>query len=349
MNEIEPQTEAPVSNGKLAVTANFGSHFLSQELPFHVVDTDLGIVAHGKSGGQVSLPPGVYAIEMPLPSGIMGRKIATVSSEERVEVSFTHESHERPGSPDLFSDVTTDVVLAKVVGANVAGRGVSENEQFWVFEPEEPLHEVPTARFMIQGATVDVSLPVNPNGLFPLTSCRVKSISEGGRRTIQASFGEGRAVSQVIEGLVRSKGYAHSSGLLFKATELLRDKYSDPSGAALGGLTLLRLGHAGPRWQWVHNLAHEAPWLPDAQFLYAALLLNDANPIERRRGFELLAANSGGRPMYSDGLSLALELLRGWGRDHDEDKLEVRHAVQALSQYSAYADWSRFCLTTWIR
>lgn len=374
MNSTARPMQTNLPNGVLAVRADFGSHFLSTHLPFHVINSDLGVVAEGKCGGEVKLPPGQYLVEITLPSGKVGRKVAVVHADEDSEVFFTAENRYRNrvrlandyrmnvrGDGSVVEDyeserslalpsLTSTATLTDIVGAHLVDRGfIGDDEEFWVFVPDLPLHGVPTATFKIDGAMITTSLLVNPNGDFPLNSCRVRTVGEGSRATFHVSFGEGRTVSQSIEGLVRAKDYVQSSGLLSQATELLRDKYSDSSGAAFGGLTLLRLGHLKPREDWAYNLAVAAPWLPDAQFLFAAVLLEDADPEARRHGLDLVLSNVGSRPMFSDGLSLALELLRRWDAGNDRDRLIIREALDTLAEHSAHADWSALSLTTWYR
>jgi hypothetical protein len=129
-----------------------------------------------------------------------------------------------------------------------------------------------------------------------------------------------------------------------EAADLLFHKYRDPPAAALGALTLHRLGHLEDRRQWIQNLAHGFTWLPDGSLLLAALLKDDPDQGERRRGLDVLLDATGRRPLYTDGLSLALELLRRWPAT--EGKEERYQRIDELASYAATAMWDALTLTT---
>jgi len=133
--------------------------------------------------------------------------------------------------------------------------------------------------------------------------------------------------------------------LLDQASRLLADKYEDPAAATLGGLTLHRLGHLTERADWVENLARDFPWLPDGQVLLAALLLEHADRDELNRGLQLLLAASQRRPMYTDGISLMMELLRRWPDEGSEPSRRAR--LQGLAGTTKDLDWNAVSLTVY--
>jgi hypothetical protein len=55
---------------------------------------------------------------------------------------------------------------------------------------------------------------------------------------------------------------------------LLAEKYSDPTGAALGALILYKVGRLGGWTGWVENLVRDFEWLPDGKILLANLLFD---------------------------------------------------------------------------
>ena len=88
---------------------------------------------------------------------------------------------------------------------------------------------------------------------------------------------------------------------------------------------------------------HLPSWLPDGQILYAALLMKDPDPERQHEGLDLLLPATTKRPLYTDGLSLAMELLRRWP---DDESLPARtDRLAYLASYSAYADWDSINLS----
>ncbi len=61
----------------------------------------------------------------------------------------------------------------------------------------------------------------------------------------------------------------------------------------------------------------------------------------------MLLGAAQGRPMFTDGLSLALRLLRAWPSEGGRDRAdERREAMERLADLSAWADWDAINLTT---
>ncbi len=221
-----------------------------------------------------------------------------------------------------------------------------EVDDGWVFTPDAQVDDVPTARFRL-GDPVPwvVSLALNPaeRGEDELRRCRVRVRQVAGEpdRPV-ATFSHERRVSRLIEGVVRHHQLG-SADMIREASELLLHKYHDPPAAALGGLTLHRLGRLHGRQDWVENLARDFPWLPDGQVLCAALLMRDDDPAERDRGLDLLLAATRQRPLYTDGLSLATDLLRRWPGDAHERART--HRLEGLADLACTADWDAVMLT----
>lgn len=241
------------------------------------------------------------------------------------------------------------------VGGPAAGRPVltgtvactveETDDEGWVFAPVLPLAEVPRASFEIDGQAWEISLPLNPVGHEPvLRQCRVRIEPPGSLLPLRVSFGDRRRVSRMLDGMLRDHAVSEGAELLDTAAELLMYKYSDPASAALGGLTLHRFGRLGERRDWVENLARDFAWLPDAGILCAALLSRATEPDEQRRGLGLLLAAATRRPLYTDGLSLALELLRRWPGAERPDERMARLVV--LADYAADTQWDAVPLTT---
>jgi hypothetical protein len=320
--------------GELRVAMDVGSDFLSNNLPFVVRDAGLAVVHRGTCGSSATLPEGLYSVAVLGAEGERTVQLVRVESDETTTVSFTQptvESHAEsltsPGDDPL--PTVGPASLLSVTGCTVS----LADADGWEFVPVLPLTAVPWGEFSIDGRVVEMSLPLNPNGDYPLTSCRVNVDGSGGRPVLRMAFAPGRLVTRLVDGLVRHSSQTFGKDVLEQATSLLLTKYADPAGAALGGLTLHRMDMLSGQRDWVENLAHDFPWLTDGRVLLAALL-RGGNPAERQRGFDLLATSH--RPMYTDGLSLAVDLLRRWpeySRGKERDR-----ALDRLAGLSAYAD-----------
>lgn len=329
--------------GRLRVQVDSGSMFLSAALPVEIRDASQRLVATASSSSSIDVPAGLYSVDVVLPSGERARKVATVEEDAETELTF----EEQP----IFSDdatvreVISDVTLQSIQGAVLR----SESPGFWEFEPEADVGEVPTATFSVarQHHKLILSLPVNPRGSYPLNACCVTATRRRETHTVRASFGPERRVASAINGVLESGEWMTSTGLFKQASDLLFHKYRDPSAAALGALTLHRLHQLGRRHQWVDNLSQGFPWLPDGPILLAALLKDKESEESRQRGLDHLLLATQQRPLYTDGLSLAMDLLRKWPDPARVD--ERRQRIDNLSAYTADADWESVPLLTTLR
>ena len=227
------------------------------------------------------------------------------------------------------------------------------DESGWTLVPVDPVRSVPTMTLDVDGRRCTVSLPVNPGGVFPLDSCRVIVERAPAGPVIRTLFDPGRLVSRAVAGLAETHQVGSVSDPLELATQLLVSKYDDPAGAALGGLTLHRFGRLAEREAWVDNLVAAAPWLPDAVVLRVALDAEHPDPDVRAHALSSLFTVASERPLFSDGLSLALDLLRRWpepGGDEEarEQRRQLRRdALAGLGELAAYVDFSVLAVTDW--
>jgi hypothetical protein len=257
-------------NGWLHVEVDAGSGFLSNNLPVVVRDAHGAVVGRVTSGSTVMLPEGLYSVATVSPNGEGAVKHAHIGRAETTSVTF-----------EAAETAIESTLSSGALGANLAvrphasvesanGCSVSEGDaDTWVFVPSDELHRVPWAIFRIGDRRVLMSLPLNPSGAYPLNSCRVGVVTTGHRTGLLMSFPPERRVTRLVDGLVRHGEITAGVGVLQQASELLCYKYADPPGAALGGLTLDRMGVLGTRSAWVENLARSFSWLPDGQVLLA--------------------------------------------------------------------------------
>jgi hypothetical protein len=215
------------------------------------------------------------------------------------------------------------------------------------FAPKrDTLNAIPTAVVTVGNRRFEMSLPLNPKGGQPGTcECLVAGVREHGQESVRMSFAPERAVCVMVDGMLRNSSVHSATALFQQAAGLLFDKYKDPTGAALGGLALHGMGRLAERARWVENLAQNFPWLPEGRILRSALLVGSRDPAERRGALSMLLSATLERPLYTDGLSLAMELLRRW--PDDDDSRDIRMArLDRLADLSAYADWDSTNLTT---
>lgn len=364
---------AHVRRGQLRVSVHSESSWLSQHLPFVVRDARNAFVTDGTVGEIAELDEGYYTVEVITPSGAPHREVVHVAADETSPLAIGVDSDTAPGvglvgstvpmppmpqaEPPFMAEAGPSFTAEAEPRAADGGRparlaGVrfctaTEDNGGWTFSPDIGLRDLPTASFLLDDdphAWV-ISLPLNPAGTeSDLRECHVRiERPDTGPAHPVASFSRRRRVSRMLDGVLLHHEVA-SATLLDQAAELLLSKYSDPPSAALGGLTLHRFGRLEERQDWVENLARDFSWLPDGQILCAALLMKDENPSERERGLNLLFSATVSRPLYTDGLSLASELLRRWPGEKWAEKREERLA--RLADYACTADWNAVMLTT---
>ncbi|MFG0317869.1 MAG: hypothetical protein ACF8XB_11385 [Planctomycetota bacterium JB042] len=340
-----------MTNGELKVRLEVDSYFLEENLPIEVRDARLNLVRKLSVRDRphpLEVPAGLYRVSAMLDDGRMHERVVQVAPDEETEVVFRQVGTTSPPpspppprksgfgfSGPAGGTTPSTVPLVGVDGASVHAR---DGDRF-VFAPDGDLRHVPVARFALPVGRVEVSLPVNPLGAPPVSLCSVAVTATG----VSVDLAPERRVASTVLGLIRSKEVLRGMEIVQRTTTLLRDKYRDPVGAALGGLLLQRLGHLEERADWVDNLARDFTWLPDGRILKAALDRYADDEESTGGALDLALAAARVRPLFTDAFSLLLQLLRRWpGGARAEER---RRALAELATTTAAVDWESVTLT----
>lgn len=337
-----------MGEGTLRVDVDTPSMFLSQSLPVEVRNSRHEVIKKDVSGQSTNLPEGLYSVHVVLPNGERMVQYAQVTEAEPTSLIFeapTDTARDASGGGMSFAGEGA-VELVRAVGCSAE----QSSGLRWRFEPEKgsdgsPVEPdaVPTATFAVgRVSALELSIPINPRQRRPGEGrCHVDAVWESDRWRLRTSFDKKRRVANAVDGMERTGELVGGTAIMKQASELLLYKYQDPPGAALGGLTLHRIGQLEARTEWVENLARDFPWLRDGSILLAALLVKDEGL--RPRGLDALLDATRDRPMFTDGLSLALDLLRRWPGDARHEERQAR--IETLAPLAAAADWQATNLT----
>ena len=140
---------------------------------------------------------------------------------------------------------------------------------------------------------------------------------------------------------------AHDSPALI-SEELLYGKVQDPIAATVGAYTLLRTGNIERLHNWTENLKNWFPWLPDGLVVRAEhLACLGKHDLALA---QLLTLPTRGLPLFSDGLTYAINRLRFYatlarqGRV-EADSLALDDLMERLLRVAAVTDFRRPILT----
>jgi hypothetical protein len=130
--------------------------------------------------------------------------------------------------------------------------------------------------------------------------------------------------------------------------QLLYRKVDEPIAAAVGAYALLRLGDLERLHNWTENLLNFFEWLPDGLTIRGEHLARLGNHDQALNQF--LALPTRGLPIFSDGLSYALDRLGLYIRVGEKNFGEVRlkdarTLLEQLQRFAAFVDFRRPLLT----
>jgi hypothetical protein len=132
------------------------------------------------------------------------------------------------------------------------------------------------------------------------------------------------------------------------AEQLLYQKKEEPIAAAVGAYALLRLGDLERLHVWTEDLRNYFEWLPDSVTIRGEHLARLGNHDQALTVF--LDLPSRGLPIFSDGLSYALDRLRLYIRvgekNFEKARLEQSKTLLVqLQRFAAFVDFRRPLLT----
>lgn len=339
--------------GGLEVRIRSGSVYLSEHLPVSIRDSSMRLVESGATARRFQLPPGLYQVSAVLEDGQEHSQLVRVDGDAlaRVELGLAEgrspqvPAAPQPASPDAGdaatrmpdADAEQLVELLAVDGADLVAQTIDS----WSFQARPGLDAVASARFRVGRGLSTISLPVSPEGGAGGNTCvvRVELASFGHR--VGAWIAPHRRVASTLQNMLAQRQILNAAEIAGEATDLLRHKYADPTGAALGAVILDRVGRLQPLRGWLHNLVRDFPWLPDGKVLLACLLAHEQ--AGREQALALAVAASGQRLLYTDAFTILLDLLRRWPAPAPD--LRVEQAIARLAAISPHVDWQSICLS----
>ena len=332
---------------KVTVRAEVSSYELaSLDLPVEIHDLDLHVVARGTVREQFTLPRGTYIARSPMPGGqILGASFEVVD-EEPVDVTLRPAPGE--ASPEEVQERARFVWGLDPALASEGGKGgaaeAAARHGLRAFEWSEQSGTYFVAKESLSdawigaiGSVVRMRMPYH----HPL---RLLSVEQPGdtRQNIVLPPLERSSGPDVYEIVLASEhdgtvdATAHLTdgnadlmlqyggrGLLREAASmadevaddavanlaerLLYHKLRSPLSAAAGAYVLLRMGRLDQLHDWTENLYNWVEWLPDGAIIRAEHLAREGDHEEAAE--RLLALKERGLPIFSDGLSYAINLL----------------------------------------
>lgn len=354
-------TESQQLEGWIDVRVASDSVFFGSHAPIEVRDGSLRLVKEADPYEMLKVPVGLYEVSAVLGDGQRHSRLVQVRDNETARVDLGQATAEpmsgvepEPPAANIQRAVFTRQYQERLLAGNEPGvespfefleaRGaemVRQTRTLWLFECAPDLDEVASADFRIAGERISVSLPISPSGPTPSGICAVRIEEDRHGQHAQAWISPERTVANSMQNMLASGFLLEAADIANDAIELLRDKYQDPVGAALGALILGKVGRLRDYQSWLENLARDFAWLPDGKILLAALLFKDFETQER--AIELTLAASLQRVLYSETYSLLLDVIRRWPRDSYRE--ERRGVLDALAETTPYVDWEAICLS----
>ncbi len=366
MNEM--RTDAPEGieePGQLHVRIDSRSMYFGAKAPYEVRDADMRVVMRGSGQGELELEPGIYQVSAVLEDGGEHSRIVQVEEGETAEVRIglgtpRPEGYpSRGGTPRLRATLRSRSYFQRVGEINEGERAaiapnvgveltdvdgaevLRETRTLWVLLAKPDIEAVPAVTLRLGDERLRLSLPTSPGGGPNLNTCtvRVDETAHGPRAA--AWISSERTVANALQNMVGSGHFGHATRMADEATGLLRGKYDDPTGAALGALVLYRAGRLESYRSWLENLCRDFSWLPDGKILLAAMLMDLRDDVDRARA--LVSEASAQRVLFTESYSILLGLLRRW--PNESERGSWTNDIARLADRSPDTDRDALCLT----
>ncbi len=337
------ETTAPM--GRLRIDVQSNSYLLRNILAIEVRDSRMKLIKTMAPGENLELDNGLYQVSAVLEDGKRHSRVVQMQSgaEESV-VLGAGEARGGAKSVDGGAEDSAPASSANLIELSGA-RVVAESEGAWRFQPDDSAFaSVPRAQFAVAGRFLEVSLPVNPEGYGPESACEVRVTPRRAGPELRAWIAPERTVASALQHMLASGYMLQAAKVAGEATELLRGKYQDPTGAALGALVLQKVGALEKRLSWLENLARDFAWMPDAKVLLALTLAKNKQTQER---VEQLVLSASQKPMmFTESYSLLLNLLRRWPWKNESPSRTA--GLEALTKTAPYTEWEAITWTHWL-
>lgn len=344
------------TEGTLRVNLKSDSYFISENMPIEVRDSKMALIHRTNNEREFELPVGLYEVSAFLEDGRKHSQLVQVKEGENTPVEFSIDtayqsksvrqiSEDEPETlsvadlitqPDEEPTYHVPIQLIEVDGAALE----HQTPTGFVFKCTNEPNSVPTALMLFGDKQYKMSLPLSNDSRKPEGNTCVVGIEQTKAGPhLHAWIAPARTIANTLQNMLASGYVIHAGEVADNAVDLLRYKYSDPTGAALGALILYKVGRLKSRVSWVENLTRDFDWLPDGKVLLA--ILNFPHNKDEALDYALKASQQ--RMLYTESYSLLLGLLRRWPQGYEDN--QIKEAIKRLSLNSPYIDWDSICLS----
>jgi hypothetical protein len=205
--------------------------------------------------------------------------------------------------PSYFTvNETTRITLDRLQSAAIVSVGETE----WTLRGSDLHQGVASASVSVDGVLWRISLPLSSEH----EQCLLRIDPRLSSTPVTAWIAPDRTTASALQNMLLKGEYSALVPLAERATDLLRHKYDDPTGASLGALILHKVGRLAPYTDWLENLARDFSWIPDSKVFLASLLVDDREDLYRALELAIDAATT--QMLFSETLSILLDMLRRW-------------------------------------
>ena len=371
--------QEPRAVNSLKFDANFGSNDLGGlDVPVEVRAENLALVSRGLASQSVDVPPGTYHVTAKMPAGQQlyceievppGKDVTAELRPQEADAS-PHESQARQHFFIRQPLIASSRPLGESPGATSAQVKAQVKVRAFTGNPlngtQRPVSDSGVLRvgswsngvvqFNVTGSSGVTLVQLLQPGL-PVTNKTVPAWGDLECTFQVTRLDDGHFAMDThlqhsgAELLIRyrDKGYLQQASSAvasntMDAEALLNDKSGDPIAAAVGAYTLLRLGDLDRLHGWTEDLLSRFPTIPDGVVIRAEYLASTGQHAQAVAALGELPAR--GMPIFTDGLSYALDRLRLYvehGRSSlgEDGVAQAATVLKALQPYVAFTDFRR--------